>query len=102
LHHLVEHIGPRLRQHRKQDRVAALRIASFQRLRGQAAPDRGQEPAPLGGQHRQVQGVRAQAAQEHQLGNLGFHRGRGRLDRACRQPPQPAHTDRGVGHQQRV
>lgn len=76
LHDLIEHIGRRLRQHRKQDRIAALRIAPFQRLRGQPAPDRGQEPAPLRGQPRQVQGVRAQAAQELQLGDLSFHRSR--------------------------
>ncbi|CAM3309836.1 hypothetical protein PSET11_02482 [Arthrobacter ulcerisalmonis] len=102
LHDLIEHIGRRLRQHRKQDRVAALRIAPFQRLHGQPAPDRGQEPTPLGGQHRQVQSVRAQATQKLQLGDLSFHRGRGRLDRPCRQPPQPRHTDLRVSHQQRV
>jgi hypothetical protein len=49
LHHFVENVGRRLRQQRQQDWVAALRIAPLQRLCCQAAPDRGQEPAPLGG-----------------------------------------------------
>ncbi|WP_433359126.1 hypothetical protein [Streptosporangium sp. CA-115845] len=102
LHNLVEHVGRRLRQHRQQDRVPALRIAAFQRLRGQPPTDRGQEPAPLGRQRRQVQTVRAQRAQELQLGDLGLHRGRGRLHRAGGQPPQTGHADLRIGDQQPV
>jgi len=63
-HDLIEHVDRGLRQQRQQDRVTALPIAPRQRLRGQPAPDRGQEAAPLRRQHRQVQSVRAQAAQE--------------------------------------
>ena len=102
LHDLVEHVGCRLRQQREQDRVAALRIAPFQSLRGQPAPDRGQEPASLGGKDRQVQGVHAQAAQELQFGDLGLHRRRGCLDRPGGQPPQPGRADLGVCDQQPV
>jgi hypothetical protein len=101
-HDLVEHVGRRLRQQREQDRVAALRISPPQRLGGQPAADGGQEPAPLGREHRQVQGVRAQAAQERQLRDLRLHRGRGRLDRAGGQPPQPRGLDLGVGDQQPI
>jgi hypothetical protein len=76
LDHLVQHVGRRLRQQGQQDRVAALRLAPLQRLVGRPAPHRGQEPAPLGRQHRQVHGVGVQPPQEPQLGKLGLHRPR--------------------------
>ena len=101
-HHLVEDIDGRLGQHRQQDRVAALRIATLEGLRGQPAPDRGQEPAPLRRQHRQIQRVGAQPAQELQLRDLGLDPRRGGLDRPSGQPPQPGHPDLGVHHQQPV
>ena len=101
-HDLVEHVGCGLGQQREQDRVAALWLPPVKGLRGQPAPHRGQEAAPLGRQHRQIQGVGAQPAQELQLRDLGLDPGRGGLDRGGAQPSQPGHPDRGIDHQQPV
>ena len=78
------------------------RIPAFEGLARQAAAHRRQEPPPLRRQHRHVQLIGAQVAQEHQLLDLGLHRGRRRLHRAGRQPPQPRHLDRRVDDQQRI
>ena len=101
-HHLIEHISGRLRQHRQQDRIPALRIATLQRLPGQTAAQHGQEPATLSRQHRQIKSVRAQTAHELQLLDLVAHSGCRRLHRRRRQPPQPRHPDRDIGDQQAV
>ncbi|WP_261566638.1 hypothetical protein [Frankia gtarii] len=57
----VQHVRRRLRQQGQQDRVPALRLPPLQRLRRQPTTHRGQEPAPLRRQHRQVEGVRVHA-----------------------------------------
>lgn len=54
LRHLVEHLDRRLRQQGEQDRIPALRVTALERLPGQPAADRGQKPASLRRQHRQV------------------------------------------------
>nr|WP_228802019.1 hypothetical protein [Nocardia farcinica] len=89
-HDLVEDVGTGLSQHGQQDRVPALRIPALQRLRGQPAAHRGQEPPPLGREHRHIEAIRAEVAQERQLVDLGAHRGRRGLHRPGRQPPAPS------------
>ncbi|GES36219.1 hypothetical protein RAJCM14343_1470 [Rhodococcus aetherivorans] len=101
-HDLIEDIGAGLGQHREQDRIPALRIPTLQRLRTQAPAHRGQKPAPLGGQHRHIQPISAQPAQETQLVDLGADRGRRGLHRPGRQPPQPRDPQRSVGDKQAV
>ena len=79
---LIELVDRRLRHQRQQDRVPAL-LAPLQRLHRGPAAHRGQEPAPLARQHRQVQQVGVHVPQVDQLA-------RSRSSPRSRSPPPPA------------
>ncbi len=101
-HDLIQLVGRGLGHQRQQDGIPPLRIPAFQRLVGRPAAHRGQEPAPLGWQHRQIQPVRVHAAQIDQLLDRRLHRRRCRVHRRRRQPRQPGHPQPRVDPQQPV
>jgi hypothetical protein len=101
-HHLVELIDRGLRHQGQQDRIPPLLLAPLKGLVGAAPPDRGQEPATLRRQHRQVQHVRVHRPQELQLLDRDLHRRRRRLHRRRRQPRQTGHAQPDVEPQQQV
>jgi hypothetical protein len=100
--HLVQHVDRGLRDQGQQDRVPAVIVAPRQVLRRQPPPQPGEEPAPLGRQHRRVQRVRVHPAQVAQLLQLALHRPGRRRDGAGAQPRQPRATQHRVDRQHPV
>ena len=100
--HLVQHVDRGLRDQGEQDRVLAVIVAPRQILRRQPSAHPGEEPAPPGRQHRQVQRVRVHPAQVGQLLQLGLHRRRGRRDGTGAQPRQSGAAQDRVNRQHPV
>ena len=101
-HDLVEDVDRGLGQQRQQDRVAALRLPAFQRLRGQRRPTVARNRRRSAGSTDRSSVSASSPRRNSSFVDLGLHRGRGRLDRAGAQPPQPGHPDRRIDHQQPV
>jgi hypothetical protein len=94
--HLVQHVNRRLGDQGQQHRVPAPVVAPREVLGREPAPNPGQEPPPLSGQHRQVDRMGVHPAQERELFELVFHRGGRRRHRPGLEPGQARAPEHGI------